>query len=66
MKVEERFTVDPETLENLRETSDYWENVYKFWQDIKEQHIDDLTPGQVSWLEKIELGVAKAEGLSEV
>lgn len=62
MLVSERYTIDEETLQEKADGSDYWANCQKFYKEKKDDDIGDLSPKQLSWLEKIEQGLHDAEG----
>jgi len=53
MKVEDKYYIDDDEFYEKSKENEYWENAYSFYEQIKEQDIDELTHRQLKWLEKI-------------
>ena len=53
-KVKDVYNIDEDDLQNVSETSDYWENSYNFYMQVKEWDIGSLSGAQKNWLDKIE------------
>lgn len=64
MKVCERFTIDEETLGEKAEDGGYWLSVETFYLQVKDDDVEMLSLKQFQWLERVELDLAKAEGLN--
>ena len=51
--VAEQLSIDEEKLEEWSELNDHWERSYKFFLDVKDEHIDDMSVSQMGWLRRI-------------
>jgi hypothetical protein len=54
MKVREQFSIDADQLYTKSFDNEYWLNSYRFYMDVKDKDMEDLTIRQEVWLEKIE------------
>lgn len=51
--IEETYQLDTDKLTILAEKNGYWESCAKFYLDIKNKNIEEITSNQESWLETI-------------
>jgi len=52
-KVSDAYDIDEDTLAELSEANDYWEKSFKFYTDVKNKTIEELTSKEVDWLDRI-------------
>lgn len=51
--VSDIYKIDEDMLHTKADNSDYWKTVFKFWGQIKNTKISELTEKQVNWLDRI-------------
>lgn len=47
-------TICEDELYTRAEKSEYWASVHKFWEEVKNRHVGQLSLKQMAWLDKIE------------
>ena len=52
--VKEIYDIDVNVLCDKAEQSDYWEGCLKFYSQVEDKPIEELTDKQASWMDKIE------------
>lgn len=61
MKVSAEFNIDEDEMlvrsEKGGKAGDYWATAAAFYQDVKDKDLEDCTPRQLDWLQKIEEGL---------
>lgn len=55
VKVEDAYDLDDFLYtKSQEESTDYWDNSYTFFQEVKDKCVDSLTAKQLVWLNKLE------------
>jgi hypothetical protein len=48
------YDIDTEMLHELAEVNDYWEKALKFFIEVKDKTIDELSSSQIDWMDRIQ------------
>jgi len=52
-KVCDAYDIDEDALSELSEANDYWVKSSKFYNDVKNKTMGELTSKQIDWLDRI-------------